>query len=84
MDACDGERPRCVGEPVDRRVGREDQPAVVRLEPVFVDEAADERIVGIAAPEAGRADDLILAVDGLCDPEPSFRGGSFPSRAFAR
>ena len=65
VDACDCESSRVIGELADRRVRREDQPATVRLEPVLLDEPAQQRIVRIAPPESGRTDDLILAVDGL-------------------
>ena len=74
MDTGDCEGSRVLGELADRRVRREDQPATVRLEPVLVDEPAQQGIVRVAPLEPGRADDLIFAVDGLRDPEPSFRG----------
>ena len=52
----DGERARAVGERRNRGVGREHDPAVDGLEPVLVDEPAEQRIVAVAAQEAGRAD----------------------------
>ena len=42
---------------------------------VLVDERAEQRVVPEAAPEAGRADDLRLAVNGQRDPETALAPG---------
>ena len=65
----DRQRACPVAERGDRRVGGEDEPATVCLEPVLLDEAMQDGVVLVAVQESRRADDLLLAVDGIRDPE---------------
>ena len=68
-DAGHGKRAGAIGQGRNGRVGCEHEPPVDRLDPVLSHEAREQRVVLVSTPEAGRADDLVGAVDGPLDSE---------------
>jgi hypothetical protein len=60
-----------IGERADCGVRLEDDPVARRGEPVLGDEGREQRIVRKAAPESGRADDLVGPVQLGRDAKPA-------------